>query len=78
MQEVEFRVLCANDGDSCNLVKGFMKDFKITQASKIDDFDHKGVKQFKSIVEATRRVGEIKSLAGDNLIDITMHVKRRI
>lgn len=76
MQEIEFRVLCANDDDSCNFVKGFMKDFQITPANKTDDFDHKGVKQFNSRAEAVQRVDEIKSLAGENLIDITMHVRR--
>ncbi len=76
MQVIEFRVLCANDGDSCNFVKGFMKDFRITQANKTDDFDHKCVKQFNSRAEAVQRIDEIKSLAGENLIDITMHVRR--
>ena len=76
MQEVEFRVLCANDGKSCNLVKGIMEDFKIMQAGKTDDFDHKGVKTFESLAEAEHRVDEIKSKAGKNVIDITMCVRR--
>ena len=76
MQEIEFCVLCANDGDSCDLVKGLMKDFRIVQAHKTDDFDHKGVKQFNSKTEAVRRMDKIKSLAGDNLLDITMRFRR--
>ncbi len=52
MQEIEFRVLCANDSTSCDLVKGMMVDFKITQAGNTDDFDHKGVKIFESLAES--------------------------
>ena len=75
MKEFEFRVLCANN-NSCSFVRNVMKDFKITLANKTDDFDHKGVKQFNSRAKAVQRADEIKSLAGENLIDITMHIRR--
>lgn len=76
MKEFEFRVLCANDGDSCSFVRNVMKDFKITQANKTDDFDHKGVKQFNSRADALQCLYEIKKLSGQHMVDITMHVRR--
>ena len=76
MQKVEFRVLCADDGHSCTTVKKIMEDFEITQADKTDDFDHKGVKTFQSLAEAKQRIDEIKSQAGEHLIDVTMRVMR--
>ena len=76
MQEVEFRVLCANDGESCDLVKGVMSDFKISPAGETDGFDHKGVKMFESVAEAELRVDEIKRKAGKNVLNITLFIKR--
>lgn len=76
MHEIEFDVLCANDSDACNRVKDIMSDFKISSAEKTDDFDHKGVKVFDTIKEAEARIDEIKSIAGENVIDITMRVRR--
>ena len=76
MQEVEFRVLCADDGKSCELVRGLMSDFKISWAGETDDFDHKGVKMFESVAEAKLRVDEIKRKAGKNVIDIRLFIIR--
>ena len=76
MQEVEFRVLCADDGKSCKLVRGLMSDFKITPAGKTDDFDHKCAKTFESVAEAKQRVDEIKRKAGKNVLDIRLFIIR--
>ena len=76
MKDFEFRVLCANDDNSCSFVRKVMKDFKLTRANKIDDFDHKGVQQFNSRVDALQRLYEIKKLSGQHIIDITMYVRR--
>ncbi len=76
VEEVEFKVLCADDSTACERVKKIMNDFKIQSAKKTDTYDHKGTKTFSSVKEALRRVDEIKSAAGNDVIDIEIVIKK--
>lgn len=75
MLEIQFGVLCASD-DSWDKIKHLVKDFRVSKADKTDDFDHKCVKQFNSREEARSCINQIKNLAGNDIIDITMRVKK--
>lgn len=77
MPEVIFKVLCANDSDSCDRVKKVMKDlhFSIDTDHKGRDFDHIGRKNFPSFLEARKDAKEIESVTGSDLVSIKIRPK---
>ena len=75
MPQVEFRVLCANDGKACGRVKSLMKDFPdLKNAPRSQIYDHHGRRYFKTVAEAKARVREIYARAGNDVLGIELAI----
>ncbi len=69
MPKYEFRMLCMNNKVSCNNVKLLMDDFTNIQDVNMVDFDHVGIRTFKTKEDALNRLYEIRRDAGDDLLE---------
>lgn len=71
MPKYEFRVLCADSGESCNYVKGLMTGFKdITDADTSKPYDHTGIIEAENSNDALRKEIELKHRAGNAIRNI--------
>ena len=71
MPKVIFKVLCAANEDSCERVRGLMKDF-ILEPYREHGFEYIWKKNFGTVLEADREKNKISDLAGDDLADIKL------
>ena len=74
MPEIVFKVLCANDSDSCDRVRQIMRDmnFRVDDRHKGRDFDHIGIKNYDSVLEAKKEEKEIAEIAGLDVLRIKL------
>ncbi len=71
MPKYEFRVLCADSEESCDFVKGLMKDFRdISDADVTKPYDHIGRIEAENSNAALLKKRELKLQAGDAIRNI--------
>ena len=69
MPKYIFKILCADDNDSCRAIQELMNDFKI-KPSKLEGYHHIAEKDFDNPDKAAERVLELKHAAGKKIINI--------
>ena len=71
MSQYRFRILCADTGKSCTLVKDAMRnDFdQVYNITNSDNFDHEGIGDFDSDKEAREMMEELKRKTNGLIID---------
>lgn len=71
MPRYEFRVLCADNEESCNFVKALMSDFdNIHSVDSTKHYDHAGTISVNSSNDALEKKRELKLKAGDSVRSI--------
>lgn len=69
MPKYAINVLCAND-DVCEVVKStMMSDYKIENSDREDGFDHYGIKEFDSMMDAVNEARRLRKASGGRIID---------
>ena len=73
MPKFTINVLCADSEETCSFVKTtLMKDYDIKNSKDTDDFDHKGIKEFRTILEASDEALRLKSLSNGKILDVSV------
>ena len=73
MNKYEFRVLCYDDGDSCNFVKRVMSDFTIYPHPNIPGYDHLGIKYFLTDQDAQQRKKDLIDSCKEKVLKIDIY-----
>lgn len=73
LNNYEFRVLCLDDGDSCEFVKQEMADFYINENPKFPGYDHSGRKRFSTDQEAQERRREIMKACKEQVLKVDIY-----
>lgn len=73
MPKFSINVLCADSEKTCNHVKStLMKDYIIKNSKDTDDFDHRGIKEFPTIFDASDEALRLKSISKGKILDVSV------
>lgn len=73
MPKFSINVLCADSEQTCTHVKkNLMKGYTIKNAKDTDDFDHRGIKEFPTIFDASDEALRLKSISNGKILDVSV------